>query len=542
MKTTLKGKLLFYPYLETNMRQRILVGALATAFLLPLGVQAETLRWASQGDILTLDPHAQNEGLTIAASSYVYEPLVEYDKEFNLIPALAISWEQAEPTKWVFNLREGVQFHDGAPFSADDVVFSIKRAMAPTSNFKAYVNGIKDVRALDEFTVEIETDGPNPVLLRQLTNVFIMNEAWAQEHDATEPQDFSAQQETYSARHTNGTGPYQLVSREVDVRTAFKENPNWWDQANKEGNVTEIIYTPIKQNATRTAALLSGEIDFVLDPPAQDLERLKREAKVVEGNEYRTIYLGLDQSSPELKYSNIKGKNPFADQRVREALSLAIDIEAIKKAVMRGASEPTGTMIAPQVNGWTQELAVPAPYDPERAKELLKEAGYDENELSFTLDCPNNRYINDEAICQAVVGMWARIGVKANLNAMPRATYFPKVQSHDSSAYLFGWGVPTFDALYTLQSLIHSPSEGADGSFNFGGYSNPEVDALIQQIKVEIDEDKRNAAIQEVLRIHGQEFGHIPLHDQVIPWAMGKNVNVVHRADNRLTPQWVTIE
>jgi len=524
------------------MRQHILAGALAAAFLLPVSSQAETLRWASQGDILTLDPHAQNEGLTIAASSYVYEPLVEYDQDFNLVPALAVSWEQPEPTKWVFQLRDGVSFHDGAPFSAEDVVFSIQRAMAPTSNFKAYVNGIKDVKALDDLTVEIETEGPNPVLLRQLTNVFIMNKQWAEENKAVEPQDFSAQQETYSARHTNGTGPYQLVSREVDVRTAFKENPDWWNKDNKTGNVTEIIYTPIKQNATRTAALLSGEIDFILDPPAQDLERLKQQAKVVEGNEYRTIYIGLDQSSPELKYSSIKGKNPFADQRVREALSLAIDIEAIKKAVMRGSSDPTGTMIAPQVNGWTEELAVPAPYDPERARDLLKEAGYEDKEISFTLDCPNNRYINDEAICQAVVGMWARIGVDAKLNAMPRATYFPKVQSNDTSAYLFGWGVPTFDALYTLQSLIHSPGEGADGSFNFGGYSNPKVDELIDQIKVEIDEEKRNAAIQEVLRIHAEEVGHIPLHDQVIPWAMAKNIDVVHRADNRLTPQWVTIE
>ena len=524
------------------MRKHILVGVLAATLLAPIGAHAKTLRWASQGDILTLDPHAQNEGLTIAASSYVYEPLVEYDKEFNLVPALATKWEQVNPEKWVFTLREGVHFHDGAPFTAEDVVFSLQRAMAPTSNFKAYVNGIKEVNALDDHTVEIITDGPNPVLLRQLTNVFIMNKAWSEKHGATEPQDFSAQQETYSARHANGTGPYQLVAREVDVRTSFKENPNWWNHANKEGNVTEIIYTPIKQNATRTAALLSGEIDFILDPPAQDIERLKQQAKVVEGNEYRTIYIGLDQHSPELKYSNIKGKNPFADQRVREALSLAIDIEAIKKAVMRGASMPTGTMIAPQVNGWTEELAQVPPYDPDRARALLQEAGYDEGTLSFTLDCPNNRYINDEAICQAIVGMWARVGIDAKLNAMPRATYFPKVQSGDTSAYLFGWGVPTFDALYTLQSLLHTPGEGADGSFNFGGYSNPKVDELIQQIKVEIDEDKRNAAIVEVLRIHAEEVGHIPLHDQVIPWAMANNVHVVHRADNRLTPQWVTID
>lgn len=524
------------------MRNTLLVAALTAALFVPTAGQAKTLRWASQGDILTLDPHAQNEGMTIAASSYVYEPLVEYDKEFNLTPALATKWENSSDTVWRFDLRPDVKFHDGANFSADDVVFSIQRAMAPTSQFKAYVNGIKEVRKIDDHTVEIETDGPNPVLLRQLTNVFIMNKAWSEANQATTPQDFNSQQETFSARHTNGTGAYQLDSREVDIRTVFVENPDWWGAATKPGNVSKIIYTPIKQNATRTAALLSGELDFVLDPPAQDLQRIKQQAKVVEGNEYRTIYLGFDQKSPELKYSSIKGSNPFADLRVRQALSLAIDMEAIKKAVMRGSSLPTGTMIAPQVHGWTEELAKrPAP-DLEKAKSLLLEAGYGPNELNFTLDCPNNRYINDEAICQAVVGMWARAGVKASLNAMPRATYFPKVQSYDTSAYMFGWGVPTFDALYTLQSLMHSKGEGADGSFNFGNYENAQVDQLIDQIKVETDEAKRTEAIHQVLKIHADEVGHIPLHDQVIPWAMAKNVNVVHRADNRLTAHWVTID
>ncbi|KAA0892993.1 ABC transporter substrate-binding protein [Pusillimonas sp. ANT_WB101] len=523
------------------MRPTLLVATLAAVLALPVAVQAKTLRWASQGDILTLDPHAQNEGLTIAASSYVYETLVAYDKNFELAPALALSWQQVDPTTWRFKLREGVKFHDGSPFAADDVVFSLRRAMAPTSNYKAYVNGVADVKQVDDSTVEVITDGPNPVLLRQLTNLFIMDRDWAQKNNADAPQDFAKNEETFSARNANGTGPYKLKSREVDVRTVYVENPEWWGKDGKVGNVTEIVYSPIKQNATRTAALLSGEIDFVLDPPAQDLARIRQQAKVVEGNEYRTIYLGLDQKSPELKYSSVKGKNPFADVRVREALYRAIDVNAIKKAVMRGSSAPTGTMIAPQVHGWSEELAKRVPYDPEKARSLLKEAGY-ENNIDFTLDCPNNRYINDEAICQAVVGMWAKVGVKAALNSMPRATYFPKVQSYDTSAYLFGWGVPTFDALYTLQSLIHSKGQGADGSFNFGNYSNAEADKLIQQIKTEVDTNKRDAAIHKVLQIHASEFGHIPLHDQVIPWAMRKNVNVVHRADNRLTAEWVVID
>lgn len=522
------------------MRRTLLATALAAVMLVPSLTNAKTLRWASQGDILTLDPHAQNEGLTIAASSYVYEPLVQYDPEFNIAAGLATKWEQVEPTIWRFTLREGVKFHDGSPFSADDVAFSIQRALSPTSNFKAYVNGIKGVTAVNPTTVEIETVAPNAVLLRQLTNVFIMSRDWSEKNNAVAPQDFSKNEETFSARNANGTGPYQLITRDVDIRTVFKENTDWWGKDQKKGNVTEIVYTPIKQNATRTAALLSGEIDFVLDPSAQDLNRLREQAKVVEGNEYRTIYLGLDQKSPELKYSSIKGKNPFADVRVREALYRAIDTEALKKAVMRGLSAPTGTMISPQVNGWTKELAERVPFDLDKSKALLKEAGY-ENKLDFTLDCPNNRYINDEAVCQAIVGMWAKAGVTTKLNAMPRATYFPKVQSYDTSAYLFGWGVPTFDALYTVQSLIKSKGEGADGSFNFGNYSNPEADELIELIKTESDVTKRDAAIHKVLALHAKEFGHIPLHDQVIPWAMKKNIDVIHRADNRLTADWVTI-
>jgi peptide/nickel transport system substrate-binding protein len=527
--------------------RRVLVGLLALGLLAALvpSVDAQkrggTLTIARPTDPVSLDPNLE----TTAPGAWVYfnmlEGLLTLDDKMQVKPALATSYEVMSPTKVRFKLRPGVKFHDGAAFTADDVVFSIHRAMAPTSNYKAYTTGIKEARKIDDLTVEIETSAPNPVLLRQLTNVFIMNKAWSEKNNVAKPQDYVNKEETYAARNTNGTGPYKLKSREVDVRTVFEENKDWWNKGGKVGNVTEVVFTPIKQNATRTAALLSGEIDFVLDPAAQDLERLRQSAKVVEGNEYRTIYLGLDQKRPELQYSNIKGKNPFQDIRVREALYRAIDVDAIKRAVMRGLSAPTGTMIAPQVHGWAQQLQARVPYDPEKSRALLKEAGYD-GTLNFTLDCPNNRYINDEAICQAVVGMWAKVGVKATMNAMPRSTYFPKVQSFDTSAYLFGWGVPTFDAMYTLQNLIRTKGEGADGMYNLGNYSNKELDVIIDRIKTETDPAKRDADIITVLQGHAKDFGHIPLHDQVIPWAMRKNVTVVHRADNRLVADWVKVD
>jgi peptide/nickel transport system substrate-binding protein len=262
--------------------------------------------------------------------------------------------------------------------------------------------------------------------------------------------------------------------------------------------------------------------------------------KVVEGAETRTIFIGLDQFRPELQYSNVKGKNPFKDLRVRQALYHAVDIEGIKRAVMRGLSDPTGAIIAPQVNGWTKEANQRLPFSVDTAKKLLAEAGYP-NGFEFTLDCPNNRYINDEEICKALSAMWAKIGLKVSINAMPRSTYFPKIQKYDTSAYLLGWGVPTFDALYSLQSLARTVGTSGDGNFNLGRISNPEFDKMVDAMKSEVDLKKRNEIIARALMLHNSEVMHIPLHNQVIPWAMRRNVDVVHRADNRLEASWVRI-
>ena len=515
----------------------------ATAAIAVPALEAKTLRWASQGDILTFDPHSQNEGLNNTANSYVYEPLITYNEKFELEPALAVKWSQDTPLIWRFELRKGVRFHDGTPFTADDVVFSIERALAPTSNFSAYTTAIQGARKIDDHTVVIITSAPNPVLLRQLPELRMMSRAWAEKHGVTQPTNFVQKQESHAVRNANGTGPFMLKTREVDVRTVFVENPNWWGKPTKKGNVTEIVYTPVKSDATRTAALLSGELDFVLDPAPQDLARLRGNPaiKVVEGAENRTIFLGFDQFRDELLYSDVKGRNPFKDLRVRQALYHAINIEAIQKAVMRGSSDPTGAIIQRAVNGWTEEAHRRLPFDQKKARELLAAAGYP-NGFSFTLDCPNNRYINDEDICKALVTMWAQIGLKVSLNAMPRATYFPKIQKNDTSAYLLGWGVPTFDALYSLQSLARTVGKGGDGNFNLGKVSNPEFDRLVDAMKVEVDQKKRNRLIADALLIHNREVMHIPLHNQVIPWAMRKNVTVVHRADNRLEARWVRVD
>jgi peptide/nickel transport system substrate-binding protein len=516
------------------------VAVMLGALVIGAPLHAATFRWASQGDVLTVDPYAQNESFNNTFNSYVYESLVMYDKKFDVVPQLATKWEQVSPTQWRFHLRPNVKFQEGEPLTADDVVFSINRQNSKRSMMKAYLAGIAGAKKVDDLTVDIMTHGPAPVLLRQLTDVRIMSKAWCEKHNVVEVQDYLAKEETYAVGHANGTGPYILKSREPDVKTVLDKNPGWWGKM--EGNVTQIVYTPIKSAATRTAALLSGEVDFVLDPPLQDLPKLKSDAniKVVEGQENRTIFIGMDQKSDELKYSNVKGKNPFKDLRVRQALYYGMDIEAIKRTLMRGLSIPTGELITPQVYGYFPEANKRPPYDVNKAKALLKEAGYPDG-FAVTLDCPNDRYINDALICQALTSMWAKIGLKVTLDAMPKAQYFAKINKHDTSLYMLGWAVATFDAQDALINLVHTPDGKGNGEYNDGSYSNPKMDALIDAMKTEGDVKKRLSMIHDALMLHTQDVAHMMLHQQIIPWAMRKNIAVTHSADNRLRMWWVHV-
>ncbi len=520
---------------------RALALAGLTSFaLIGVAADAKTFRWASSGDILTMDPHSQNEGLNNPMNAHVYESLLTRDKSMTLEPCLAVSWTQVDANTTRFKLRDKVTFHNGAPFNADDVVFSVTRAMDKKSDYKAYVTGIKEAKKVDNLTVDIITDGPNPTLLDQLTQVRVMSKAWAAKFNVLTPTDFKAKEESYAVRNANGTGPYIMKSREPDVKTVFVANSNWWGK--REGDVDEVIYTPIKSDSTRVAALVSGEVDLILDPPVQDIAKLKenKDLKVVEGNEYRTIFVNFDQGRDELLYGS-KGKNPFKDLRVRQAMLLTIDVPAIHKTVMRGLSMPTMSMIAPQVRGYSKDLEKRPAVDVEKAKKLMAEAGF-ANGFDVTFDCPNDRYKNDEKICTAIAGMLSKIGIRIKLNAMPKAAYFPKVQSADTSMYLYGWGVPTFDSLYSLQELMRTKGKGADGAANYSGYSNPKVDELIDKLKTETDFKKRVALTREALLLNQADVGHIPLHHQIIPWAMRKNVNVVHTPDNALYAKWVVIK
>jgi peptide/nickel transport system substrate-binding protein len=511
---------------------------LATACALP--AQAQTLRWAAQNDILTMDPHSQNHATTAAIMSHAYETLVRYNATYQIEPALATKWTQVTPTQMRFELRKGVKFHDGTPFTADDVVFSFGRVKQPQGTMQAYVAGVNEVKKVDDHTVDFILAGPNPLVLRNATTFFIMSKAWSEKNNTTKVQDYKAKEENFASRNAMGTGPYKITAWMPEQRVTMTINNDWWDK--HTSNVKEVIYTPIKSDPTRVAALLSGDVDMLTDLPTQDVARLRADPKlkIVDGPEVRTIFLAPDLGSPELKYSNIKGKNPFADRRVRQALSMAIDREAIKRSTMRGLSIPAGVMVAPGVNGNAPDVDIVTKFDPEGAKKLLAEAGYPDG-FEVRFNAPNNRYVNDEEIAQNIVAMWARIGVKAQLMAENMATFSQKFQNFDSSLYMLGWGVPTYDAQYMIQSLVRTRTSGADGNFNFSKISDPTIDRLTDAMKTETDVAKRNAMIKEALVRIRDEVLLIPLHHQMRPWAMKAGVTTVHRSDDRPEARFTSV-
>ena len=500
---------------------------------------AQTVRIANQGDALSMDPHSLNETLQLSVTGNVYEPLVGRNKDLSLTPMLATSWKQTSPTVWRFELRKGVQFHDGTPFTADDVVFSLARTQVEGSDMKSYTNDFKEARKLHSHTVEIETKTPFPILPDVLSLVYIMSKKWCETNQATVPVDRRKGVENTASFKANGTGPFRVRERQPNVRTVFTRNGSYWGKI--EGNVTEVVFTPIGNDATRVAALLSGEVDVMEPVPVQDIDRVNSSAntRAVTGPELRTIFLGMDQKRDELLYSNVKGKNPFKDKRVRQAFYQAIDIKGIKKTVMRGASNPSAQLVGPGINGFQPEMKR-LPYDVEAAKKLMAEAGYP-NGFEVSMNCPNDRYVNDGRICQTVAANLSRINVKINLQAETKGTYFPKVLRRDTSFYMLGWTPATYDAHNAMNAIMRCVDDKGAGQFNLGAYCNPKVDELTLKVQAETDKNKRNAYIKEAFDLHAADVGHIPLHQQALAWGVNKKVKLVQLADNFMYFKWISL-
>ncbi|WP_319478422.1 ABC transporter substrate-binding protein [Marispirochaeta aestuarii] len=495
--------------------------------------EAETvepvLRWSSGGDVATYDPMSFSNTVVFMHMMNLYDSLTILNDDLELTPSLAESWELLDETTWQIHLRKNVTFHDGRPFTSEDVKFSIERAAAPPSAVANLVENIKEVKIIDPYTMQLITYEPFPLLMGKLTTLFIMSKGWCEEHNCTAVPDFTAGEESYSVRNTNGTGPFMLVSREPDVETVWVKNPNWWGLKEfPDSNIDRVIFTPIANDATRVAALISGEIDFLHDSPLQDVSRIKNTPglKLEESPHTRNIFFGLDAGSPELRTSNIKGKNPFADVRVREAINRAIDRETIKEVVMRGMSFPLTMPIAPAYTGYPKDLAERDLYDPDRAKQLLIEAGYPDG-FEFSLNTPNNRYINDEAISQAVVGMLGKVGIKVNLISQPLSIHFPALRRGEYDMYMLGLDTEVKDSYQFLNIIGRS-----DGIWNFMGYCNPDLDKLVADIAKETNEEKRLQMIQDSWEIFAEDWPVVPMHAQYLVWAMRDNVDIPIRPDN----------
>ncbi|QRR35166.1 ABC transporter substrate-binding protein [Hydrogenophaga sp. YM1] len=516
--------------------------ALLVAAALAAGAaSAQTVRIGNQGDALSMDPHSLNESLQLTVTGNVYEPLVARDRNLKLVPGLATSWKQTSPTVWRFELRKGVEFHDGTPFTADDVLFTFARAAGEGSDMKSYVNDVKEVRKVNSHTVDVETKGPFPILPDVLSLLYIMSKKWCEDNQATRPVDRRKGIENAASFRANGTGPFRLRERQPNVKTTFQRNGNYWGKI--EGNVANVEYTPIGNDATRVAALLSGQVDVIEPVPLQDVARINAsgKSKVMQGPELRTIFLGMDQKRDELLYSNVKGKNPFKDKRVRQAFYQAIDIQGIQRTVMRGASAPTALMVGPGINGFDPAMNTRLPFDAEASKKLLAEAGYP-NGFEVTLNCPNDRYVNDGNICQAVAANLARVGVKINLQAETKGTYFPKILRRDTSFYMLGWTPGTYDSHNALNALMRCVDDSGSGQFNLGSYCNPKVDELTKQIQSETDKAKRDAMIREAFKIHSDDVGHLPLHQQALAWGVANNVSLAQLADNFMPFRYMSVK
>ncbi|MGE0724705.1 MAG: ABC transporter substrate-binding protein [Alphaproteobacteria bacterium] len=514
--------------------RKLLLGAAVLAAFASASADAKTFRYSTSGDVNGLDPHLNNEGPTNAMKNNLYEALVFRNWELKYLPSLATSWEQTSPTVWRFKLRQGVKFHDGTPFTAEDVIFSFKRNSHEQSDMRTAGATVEEVRKVDDQTIEIVTKGPDPVLLQNLPNVFIMSKKWSEDHKVATPVRGIVGNETYANLHENGTGPFKLLDRVADTRTVLVPNADWWGKV--EHNLDRVEFKPIANAATRVAALLSGEIDMIFPVPLQDIERLKRTSgvRVLQGPELRTIFLGMDQHRAELLDMPGSGKNPFKDVRVRRAFYQAIDINAIHRVIMRGASTPTGLMIAPGITGFAKDLNDRYPFDPEGAKKLLADAGYAQG-FTVTLDCPNDRYVNDEAICQAIVPMLARVGVTVKLNAQTKSKHFDKIgarQNWNTSFYMLGWTPDTYDAHNMLFNIVTLDSGPGSGSNDSGRYTNPKVEELTRRIGVEVDQEKRNKLIWEAMKIHKEDFGHIPLHQQALAWGVRDSVAYIPQPPN----------
>lgn len=505
----------------------MLLAIALTALAMPITASSQMLRWAAQAEVQTLDPHAQNHPQTQAVLQHVYESLTRYTPRLQLEPALASSWEMLSPLVWRFHIRRGVRFHDGSPLTAEDVIFSLDRIQNANNPLSAQFTSIRGLRRVDDFLVEIILDKPAPLLPRHLADARIMSRRWALANKVAKAQNLKNREEGFSARHANGTGPFRVESWTAGQALRLERNPQWWDIAGFPGNLQGFSYQAIASDEARGRALQRGEVDLVTDLPAQRIPAMQKHArlKVATDIAQRTLLIGMDQGSARLQHAEAGEHNPFRDQRVRRAMALAVDMRTLYR-ITRGMYRPAGTIIAPGVNGWSPELDQRAPRNLRLARQLMSKAGYAKG-FSVTLDCPNNRYPYDQEICQALVPMWARIGIRLRINSQPFASLVPRLETLDTSLWMIGWGSPDNDALHNLLSLAYTRTEKVDGAYNAARISDARLDRLIDAARFENQPAKRLELLQQALQIVKDQYYYLPLRHATRSWVMDRRTQLL---------------
>jgi len=518
---------------------RRLTAGLALAAAMTAGVasplSAANVRIGLGGDFESMEPYTLFQSGSIFFLSNIYDALVRFNEHTRIEPSLAVSWEIVEPTLYRFKLREGVRFHNGDEFSADDVVFSYQRALGEGALVGWAVHSIADVRKVDSHTVDIELKYPNIALLNEISNIYIMSARWAEANNATRPVDHRKGEEGATTRMAVGTGPFLLERRDPGVVTVLTPNPDWWDEPRH--NLTRAEFRPISSDATRVAALLSGELDLIDPVPLQDIARVTAAPNItlMQAPSVRSVFLGLNQGTDELHSGGPQGSNPFKDRRVRLAMYQAIHVDAIRDRVMMGASTPTATLIAPGIAGHDGSIQR-YPYDPDAARALLAEAGYGSG-FQVTLDCPNDsEAVNDEQICQALVPMLARIGITVDLEIHPQTRFQDKVLRGASDLYLLNIGSANVkDGSSIVNLAMRQRVEGSRaGWFNPGGYANARVEEIAQVVNATFVPEERQALFSEVLTLVHDDVGVLPIHQQNVVWGVRSNVSVPQTPDNYL--------
>lgn len=507
----------------------------ATAALLgatALPAASAEFNFAGPTDAFTLDPHAVSMTLVFALLQNVYEPLVKRGADLSLQPGLATEWKNIEPNVWEFKLREGVKFSNGNAFTADDVIFSIERARG--GGTRALVSSIEKVEKVDDLTVRMHTRAVNAILPSELTILYILDKEWAEANGAVETAASGAgATENFAARNAMGTGPYVISARDPGVKIEFTRSATWWDKP--QGNIEKATYHIISNPSTRVAALLTGEVDMIEAVPPQDADRIEKAEGVHLDSvaDLRTVFAMMDVDRDQLLHAGATQGNPLKDKRVRQAMRLAVDTEALKTRVMRGFSTPVGLPIGMEVTGSNAELGAPSKPDLDRALELMKEAGYEKG-FEITIDCSNDRFMNDEATCIALGSFLARINITVTPRAVSISKWSEQVSppGYNTSMALISNSPYTYDGYQMLTTYAATrDSEKGMGAYNLGGYSSPELDDLIAKIGSETDTAARTKLMEEAYTVLKDSEAYLPLHQLQSLWGVKDSVELVHLPD-----------